>query len=140
LCRRSRHQNVSMKRPVEKEERGKAEAIAEARGRRCPTTTTTPAIGGAGFLPMRYPARILYDLLLSNIQLRKAENTPLTTLRIDHRVIRAEAGELEKAVCNFGWDHNEGDDENENDSDYNLRTLEHYKGCPPSDLRKATLI
>jgi len=51
---------------------------------------------------------VLYDLILSAVQQRKANEMPLTTLCIDHAVIEEkQAKALEKVVCDFRWDQDE---------------------------------
>src|SRR5712672_2656612 len=60
----------------------------------------TDAVPGSG---------ILYDLVMSAVQLRKANKTPLTTLYIDNCVIPEEQTKaLETLVPDFRWDHDEG--------------------------------
>src|SRR5712672_3173628 len=60
----------------------------------------TDAVPGSG---------VLYDLVMSAVQLRKANKTPLTTLYIDNCVIQEEqAKALETLVPDFRWDHDEG--------------------------------
>jgi len=49
---------------------------------------------------------VVYDLILSAVQRRKATKTPLTTLCIDKCVISAdEAGKFKTLVRNFYWDN-----------------------------------
>jgi len=63
----------------------------------------------------------LYDLVMSAVQRRKANKTPLTTLCIDCCLIREEqAKALEKVVRDFRWDQHEGydDDEESDHEDY----------------------
>jgi len=67
----------------------------------------TDAVPGSG---------VLYDLVLSAVQRRKENTTPLTTLYIDRCVIREEqANALEKVVGDFRWDQDEGDRDNYHD-------------------------
>jgi len=64
---------------------------------------------------------ILFDLVLSTVEQRKAKKTPLTTLCIDQCTISEdEADALEKVVPNFRWDGDQGDvdDDNDDDDDY----------------------
>jgi len=66
---------------------------------------------------------VLFDFILSAVEQRKAKKTPLTTLCIDRCIISAEeAGELEKVVPDFWWDH-EGDHEREGDFDYRQKWI-----------------
>jgi len=52
---------------------------------------------------------ILYDLVLSAVQWRKANNTPLMTLGIRHcDISKKQAKTLEEVVCEFRWDCWEG--------------------------------
>jgi len=63
----------------------------------------------------------LSDLILSAVQWRKANKTPLTILCIDNCTIMEEqANTLEKVVPDFWWDHDEGisDDEEGDGEDY----------------------
>jgi len=72
---------------------------------------------------------IVFDVILRIVRRRKAKKTPLTTLCIDRCIITAEeAGELEKVVPDFRWDHHQvevdnsdedEDDECDDDYDYN---------------------
>jgi len=60
------------------------------------TLDFTDAVSGSG---------VLYDLVLSTVQWRKANKTPLTTLCINNCVIREEqAKALKKVVRDFQWD------------------------------------
>ena len=62
----------------------------------------------------------LYDLILSAVQRRKMNKTPLTTLCIYSCVINEEqANALEKLVPDFRWDHDKGDHEDYNEYDDN---------------------
>jgi len=64
------------------------------------TLDFTAAVPGAG---------VVYDLVLSAVQLRKANRMPLETLCIDDCVIREkQAKALEKVVHDFRWDQDEG--------------------------------
>jgi len=59
-----------------------------------------------------------FDLILSAVRRRKANETPLTTLCINRCMITAEeAGELEEIVPDFRWDHDQGNNEDEDDDD-----------------------
>ena len=49
---------------------------------------------------------VLFNLVLNAVQRRKVNKTPLTTLCIEHCVIRGkQAKVLEKLVCGFRWDY-----------------------------------
>jgi len=81
----------------------------------------TDAVPGSG---------VLYDLVMSAVQLRKANKTPLTTLYIDNCVIQEEqAKALEKLVPDFRWDHDEGYDEGDHE-DCNEYYDDEYGGWP----------
>jgi len=69
---------------------------------------------------------VLFDLVLNVVQRRKVNETPLTTLRIEQCDIRVkQADALEKLVCDFQWDHHEG---NHNDKSGNLEDHHSYHG------------
>ena len=79
----------------------------------------TDAVPGSG---------VLYDLVMSTVQIRKANKTPLTGLYVYNCVIREEqAKALEKLVPDFQWDHDEGYDYNE---EHNERYDDECGGWP----------
>jgi len=88
---------------------------------------TSLLLESLNFIALVPNSGILYDIVLSVVNLRKAEKTPLSMLRITHCTIGVEeAAVLKKVVPDCQWDRYEGvdqdeaeaeDDEDENDED-----------------------